>query len=322
MNIYKLTDFGDQEIIIGSRADYSRKSHMRLVKKDWLDFVKGYDNSKIFQKDYGFDEKAFLEKYGLRAVQFGNWMDYSDRADHFIALVESLNHLEKIMGTSNIGWYGRLSIAIGARGRSGALAHFEPRMNVINLTKEKGGHSFAHEYGHAIDYIGGEIYSKNPTIYSISNGHMTSTQPSNASTDEVRNLMCIVLDGVRTGARYPELEKFAMERRKYDYWCNNTEIWARTFAQWVALECRKIGYDDTLLSAAVDNGTVTNIPEKELVKLSPYISKLVKLCASFLNTGAKVPPATTKNPYAAKAADLFKTPKRKVAATKKTNKVK
>ena len=46
----------------------------------------------------------------------------------------------------------RLAIAFGARGRSGALAHYEPGRQVINLTKMKGAGSLAHEWGHALDH--------------------------------------------------------------------------------------------------------------------------------------------------------------------------
>ena len=56
-----------------------------------------------------------------------------------------------------------LAIAFGARGKGGALAHFEPGRNVINLTKIKGAGSLAHEWGHALDYflgtsMGGRMY--------------------------------------------------------------------------------------------------------------------------------------------------------------------
>lgn len=320
MDIYKLTDFGTQEIIKGSRADYGRKRNLRLVKSDWLSFV---DNkigaAKAFQASYGFDENAFLQKYGLRAVQFGNWMKYGDRADHFLALVEALAHLSFILGTDNIGWYNKLSIAIGARGHSEAKGHFEPYYNIINLTKQKGGHSFAHEYGHAIDYIGGEYYCKSARSYSISYAHYTSTVKENAGLNEVRNLMNIVLDGVRSGERYTKLEKWSKSQGRFSYWCCNTEIWARTFAQWVALECKKKKIIDTVLCEKVDTGSLANISEKELEKLSPYIKKLVGHCVDFLKNGKPVPTAVkTKNPFD-KPAEPMKKAASKKAAGKQLN---
>lgn len=319
MDIYKLTDFGDQEIIIGSRAYYSRKNNMRLVKSDWLSSVGNKISASLrFKTKYGFDEFAFLEKYGLRAVQFGNWMDYGNRADHFLALVEALDHLDEILNTSNIGWYKKLSVSIGARGRGTALAHFEPRRNAINLTKTKGGHSFAHEYGHAIDFIGGEYFSKSADSYAISNAKATRTAEKNASVDEVRNLMNIVLDGVRKGERYEKLAKWATEHGTFAYWCCNTEIWARTFAQWVALECKNKNIEDKVLCKEIDDGSVVNIPVNELKKLSPYIRKLVNLCVAFLEGVISKPPkATTKNPFLKKEKTKPAAPKK--AAGKQLN---
>lgn len=54
-----------------------------------------------------------------------------------------------------------LAIAFGARGSGGALAHYEPERNVINLTKMKGAGCLAHEWGHALDNkIGRECGAK------------------------------------------------------------------------------------------------------------------------------------------------------------------
>lgn len=316
IDIYKLTDFGDQTLILGSRAQTKRKIARGLgaVRKDWLENISLESKYiKQFQKTYGFDEDSFLRDYRLRAVQFGNWMGYSDRADHFIALVQALSHLSGILGTKNIGFNGELSIAIGARGRSKALAHFEPFRNVINLTKEKGGHSFAHEYGHALDYIGGAYFSKSQKFYSISDGGSTSTSKENAETDEARNLMAIVIDGVRSGERYPILVEWSKAKGSYDYWCNNTEIWARVFSQWVAMQIKEKGIRDSVL-AFPDSGNISDIPEKELKKLSPYIKKLVMIMSRCLNTGAKVPPATTKNPFQATVYEIQRKSRKKAAA--------
>lgn len=318
MDIFKLTDFGDQSIILGSRAVTAKKYHgLDFVRKDWLNNVEvAREYLDQFKTDYGFDEQAFLKEYSLRAVQFGNWMDYGDRADHFIALVQALNHLSRILGTKNLGYNANMSIAIGARGRSKALAHFEPLRDVINLTKEKGGHSFAHEYGHAIDFMSGKFFSKTTNIYSLSDAHSTSTSESNGRTDEVRNLMKIVIDGVRSGERYNDLVKWSKEKGSYAYWCNNTEIWARTFAQWVALQCQEKKIKDTVLSAAIDDGTIDNVTVKELKALAPYIKKLVVLNTRFLNTGIKPPAPKTKNPFENNGITTVAKPKKKAAALK------
>ena len=52
-----------------------------------------------------------------------------------------------------------LAIAFGARGRGNALAHYEQDLEVINLTKLRGAGSLAHEWGHALDHMIGQIYT-------------------------------------------------------------------------------------------------------------------------------------------------------------------
>lgn len=74
IDIFKLTDFGDPGLIVGSRVQTARKYHgLKYVRKDWINSValnKSYLDQ--FMTYYGFDEKKFLEHYGLCAVQFGN----------------------------------------------------------------------------------------------------------------------------------------------------------------------------------------------------------------------------------------------------------
>lgn len=57
---------------------------------------------------------------------------------------------------------GTLGLALGARGKGKAAAHFEPSNLVINLTKTQGAGSLAHEWFHALDNYfarerGGEV---------------------------------------------------------------------------------------------------------------------------------------------------------------------
>ena len=63
-----------------------------------------------------------------------------------------------------LGFNGRLAMAFGARGRGGALAHYEPVQRVINLTKMRGGGSLGHEWFHAIDNILGEVLGNEEAV--------------------------------------------------------------------------------------------------------------------------------------------------------------
>lgn len=100
----------------------------------------------------------FLDDYGIRGGQFGNWMSEQDRrfsldmawdAFHDMAVAWGIDDHDMSMG-------GKLGMAWGARGRTAALAHYEPYQKVINLTKMKGAGSLAHEMVHAFDDILGQ----------------------------------------------------------------------------------------------------------------------------------------------------------------------
>lgn len=100
----------------------------------------------------------FIEDYGIRGGQFGNWMSEQDRrfsldmawdAFHDMALAWGIEDRDMSMG-------GKLGMAWGARGHTAALAHYEPYERVINLTKMKGAGSLAHEMVHAFDDILGK----------------------------------------------------------------------------------------------------------------------------------------------------------------------
>lgn len=95
-----------------------------------------------------------LEKYGYRGVQFGNWMEDAAGRYHVLCSGNAHADLAAILNIPRyaISFYGAMGLAFGARGSGGASAHFEPQMNVINLTKKNGGGALCHEWAHALDY--------------------------------------------------------------------------------------------------------------------------------------------------------------------------
>jgi hypothetical protein len=96
-----------------------------------------------------------LKDFGLRGVEFGNWVDDSSGKYHMKRCAESFHDLSDVLGVSDkdVSFNGRLAIAFGARGKAGALAHYESSKKVINMTKYGGAGSLAHEWGHAMDNI-------------------------------------------------------------------------------------------------------------------------------------------------------------------------
>lgn len=101
------------------------------------------------------DGQMYLDTFGFAGGEFGNWMNEKDRQaslnfgyDAFMDLADALE-----IEPEDISLGGELSIAFGSRGSAGAVAHYEPLRQVINLTKMHGAGSLAHEWGHALDNI-------------------------------------------------------------------------------------------------------------------------------------------------------------------------
>lgn len=101
------------------------------------------------------DEAVVMETFGLRAIEYGNWVKDADRQDMLNRLYDSLADMAEALGvpTRLMGFQGDLAVALGARGRGGhAAAHYEPARRVINLTKTMGAGTLAHEWTHALDH--------------------------------------------------------------------------------------------------------------------------------------------------------------------------
>lgn len=102
--------------------------------------------------------------FGLREVDFGQggYMTQADREHHAKHLEGALHDLADALGLppSQVSFNGRLGVALGARGRGKAAAHYEPGRAAINITKFAGGGALAHEWGHALDNIIASHYIK------------------------------------------------------------------------------------------------------------------------------------------------------------------
>ncbi len=115
----------------------------------------------------------YLDTFGFRGGEFGNWMNQNDRQASLNMGFEALKDLASVLKISDrdISYQGTLAIAFGARGSGNAAAHYEPLRKVINLTKMHGAGSLAHEWWHGLDdYLGKKIgargmLSEQPRLY-------------------------------------------------------------------------------------------------------------------------------------------------------------
>lgn len=101
----------------------------------------------------------FMEAFGFRGVEFGNWNNQAERQQVMNAAYDGLLDLAEVLNLppKAISLNGDLALAFGARGHglSGARAHYEPGKAVINLTKMNGAGALAHEWLHALDHYFG-----------------------------------------------------------------------------------------------------------------------------------------------------------------------
>lgn len=105
----------------------------------------------------------YLDTFGFRGGEFGNWMNQNDRQTSLNMGFEALKDLASALKISDkdIAYQGTLAIAFGARGSGNAAAHYEPLRTVINLTKMHGAGSLAHEWWHGLDdYLGTKMGAK------------------------------------------------------------------------------------------------------------------------------------------------------------------
>lgn len=106
------------------------------------------------------DPEQYLKRFGVRGLEYGNYVagDRESGRYHTVRCAEALSDLADVLGIEDrqIAFNGRLALAFGARGSGTASAHYEPYKKVINLTKFRGGGSFAHEWFHFIDNVGYE----------------------------------------------------------------------------------------------------------------------------------------------------------------------
>jgi len=177
-----------------------------------------------------FDQAKVISHFDLKGFEYGNWLNQEDRYNYLWAAQIALFDLVKITGIQKVGLGKLVGIAFGARGRKGALAHFEPDTNMINITRfheaktvkdflgrpvfgnkttdmikpvlfeQTGGMgSLAHEYGHSLDYIFGGYVEVDPARKdrSLTNGRSTTDKATTtAAPGTMRSLTAEIINSL------------------------------------------------------------------------------------------------------------------------------
>lgn len=291
----------------------------------WLDHpVRQRRSSFVDWDQKDIDMKVLLEEYKLKGFEFGRYVNNEDRYDFLIATKDSLRDLAWLMKTDNIGIEYKIGIAFGARGRGGhAAAHYEPGLNMINLTKPHGASVMAHEYGHALDYNVGMLIDQNKKYAALSAGRSMAKFPEDNTGGTCRLLMRKLIREIKMTDSFKRLKDAS------DYWHYNTEVFARYFEQWCCYKLRAAKRSNSFLtqswSAYVRQAEY--LTEADFKKVLPIGDKLMKNIGLVLN-GKKTEPymeLEVTNPEkvkkaaapkkAAKPAKEKKEPVKKVAAS-------
>lgn len=226
---------------VESEAKKPKKSNPRKQKKGkWIppQLTHLKREGKDHRHGHNVTGDDFMKCFGIRGGEFGNWTNDHDRQvnlnmafDAFCDMADALNISRRDIGLIGLET-GALAIAFGARGRSGALAHYEPEREVINLTKMKGAGSLAHEWGHALDdYIG-----KMSEIHRF--GKLASMSLNDQKIPYCFRSVILALcrnEDHKITKYYSDSSTFGgmFSTSGHGYWTSNEELFARAFACYV-----------------------------------------------------------------------------------------
>jgi len=191
----------------------------------------------------------FMESFGFRGVQFGNYVENNRRQADLNETYDALMDLAGVLDIppKALSLNGELGLAFGARGTGGKnapLAHYEPGQIVINLTKKRGVGSLAHEWFHAVD----NYFSR---MGGAKSGYLTETQ---AAGEGVRpemvaafRLAMRAINGTALKARAQILD----QTRAKPYWSTGLEMAARAFESYVVAKLQDQGASNDYLANIV-----------------------------------------------------------------------
>ena len=247
------------------------KEHRDELEQKWTAMNIKYEERRKTNRDrVGQDcrkgenitPEIFSETFGFRGVEFGNWVNQSERQNALNDAYDALKDMSKILNISPkaLSLNGELSMAFGARGSGGASAHYEQGRVVINLTKTNGAGSLAHEWWHAIDnYFSRKDESKL--------GFQTERRLSGTG---IRKEVADAFSSIMSDIRGSDFVKRAMRldsTRSKDYWSTGKELSARAFENFIIEKLDESGYSNDYLA---NFKTMSEWLEKDGLDMNTY----------------------------------------------------
>ena len=232
--------------------------------------------------------ERFLQEFGFRGVQFGNWVEQERRAQDLNNAYDALLDMADIIGlpARALSLEGKLGLAFGARGNSKASAHYEHGETVINLTKIKGAGSLGHEWWHALDNYFGRKSNKDAMA---TNGISENIRPEmQAAYKELVQTVTSVMG---------ERSANADQTRKTDYWKTPVEMTARAFESYLISKAKAKGYRNDYLANVIDLETYKKKGGREEAYPYPMESEMPVLDAAFDKFFATIQTAPIEQGY-------------------------
>lgn len=343
--IGRVNDFGKRLFSATGEISYNSKEKAVSTVADILEgksFNQAFNTVEKKEKDFDYNEayggqitrtggkkidmneqstsapgaKVFMDDMKVRGVQFGNSLPDAERVYHAEKVAESLSDLTGILGLPDeaAGLGGKLGLAIGARGKGGALAHFEPyqandRNNadiggpVINLTRANGAGSLAHEWGHGLDHFAANNKPGDGKFLS----HPEATSGGAGGSPETIKAMKKVQEAMGNSGFSDRLIDETVRRKlsssKRQYWTSPKEKFARTFERYVQNKLHEAGRENTYLTGLHKQGHPLWPTNSEMEHIAPHMDALITAIAA-----EKFPSKTTEavKPAANNNADKIK----------------
>jgi hypothetical protein len=235
-----------------------------------------------------------MSHLGMRGLQYGNSVSDDERQHHLSRTAEALADLADVTGlpdhAASIG--GKLGLAIGARGKGKASAHYEPDTKVINLTRKNGAGTLAHEWAHALDHHlngGGFVHrggKRRGDFLSADHHklHAGKDDPVVAAMAGVRAAMRESGFHSRLPGVVRSLQKQGMMHTQFggvpasEYWTSPEEMFARTFERHVQHKLRGADRDNTYLSGIGEGKEWHELwpTKEEAEKMAPAMDALMQ----------------------------------------------
>jgi hypothetical protein len=287
-------------VSVDGRVDsYAKREGIDLSKATRL-----LNKSGLNIKDV--DQHEIKKRYRLKGFEYGNWATNEERFNFLVSSRVSLEQLKELLGFSNLGLNGLIGVAFGARGKGGgASAHFEPWTFMINLTRKNGYSSFAHEYGHALDYAFGTYIDQDKESAALSYGRTTRrVVEKDWAKNSLRSLMNDIINTVNYDPKFtaeqikkdklpPHIAKLritsAYRTRLVgldDYWIRRNEIFARIFEQYCQYKLSQKGIKNNYLVQSKYSPDVY-LKQSEFNSIRVKMDTLIRRIAQLANSLSK-----------------------------------